>query len=277
MKKINFLKNILGSASFLAFCLCAISIVSVFGQAVMPPRREINAACVRNSQLQFSDRNCGQTIGSLRSAGLLIYGVELKPSDPADDYTLVSWLDEINQRREWSTKIQDGGFSAADGMNFLKERFKRVGDVWLEVFVGKITDEIYGRIPTQAEKDLYIPRLKDQKETYASMFLAEKNKLSKNSAERKAMINRVYQQTMGKDATAAELQYWQPRNEIHREIIDATRTYLYTPSGANDLKATVTRAYQAKYKNSPLVDSRIAKLTADYSKSKLIYVEMIKN
>lgn len=287
MKKLNCLKNILYSTSVLVFCLCVLAATQAFGQRECSTIRGGNNNNVgggitvggisgTGTRVFVETPNCKAVIGSLRSAGLLIYGIELKPNVKSDDDTIVTWLDEIRQNQNWNRKF-NAGFTAADGMNFLKERFYTVGDGWLEVFVGTITDQIYGRIPTKTEKDLYIPRLKEQKETYASIFLAEKNKLSKNAAERKAMINRVYQKTMGKDATAAELQYWQPRSEIYREMIDTTRTYLYSPSGANDLKETVTRAYQTKYKNSPIVDSRIAKLTADYSKSKMIYVEMIKN
>lgn len=282
MKKINRLKSVFYGASFVILGFGAV-LTPVFGQAVTFQNLNKNrlSPCVKESengkQLNFDGRYCGQTIGSLRSAGLLIYGAELKPNNSSDDNTIISWLEEAHQKREWNTKISEGGFSAADGMNFLKERFATIGDAWLEVFVGSITDQIYGRMPTAAEKSFYVPRLKERKETFASIFLAEKNKLNKTAAERQAMINRVYQKTMGKDASSSELEYWQPRKEVYREMIDTTRTYLYTPSGANDLKATVTRAYQAKYKNSPLVDSRIAKLTADYTKSKLIYVEMIKN
>lgn len=288
MKKINKFKNILRAVSCLVFCLCIFSGAQIFGQRDCYAVRNGSAnnnlgggimigGATQTQNIVFVETpNCKAVVGSLRSAGLLIYGIELKPGNKSDDETIMSWLREINQNPVWKAKYNEG-FSAADGMNFLKERFKTIGDGWLEVFVGTITDQIYGRTATKEEKDFYVSRLKDQKETYASIFLAEKNKLNKNSTERAAMIERAYQNAMGRTASENDRKYWQPRSEIYKELVAASRDWLYSPNGANDLKETVTRAYQAKYKNSPVVETRIAKLTADFSKSKMIYAEMIKN
>lgn len=287
MKKINHSKNIFRAAFI--FCLCVLTSGQIFGQSdcyygnrgggktgAFDFGTAIGGAG-KSERRGFADTpNCNAVVGSLRSAGLLIYGIELKPGDKSSDETIAAWLKEIGEKPAWRTKFNEG-FTASDGMKFLKERLATVGDAWLEIFVGRVTDEIYGRLATKAEKDFYVPRLKEQKETYASIFLAEKNKLGKNSTERKAMIDRAYQTAMGRAAGENDLKYWQTRTEIYKEIIAASRDYLYSPNGASDLKATVTCAYQAKYKNSAVVESRVVKLTADFSKSKMIYVEMVKN
>lgn len=280
MKKMNRLKKIVGGAAFAVFGLCVLATNPVFGQKQCYVRDtggvQFQIEIAGAKPMKFADTpDCKAAVGSLRSAGLLIYGIELKPNDKSDDQTILSWMNEIAEKPIWRTKFNEG-FTAADGMNFLKERFAAAGDLWIGVFLDRVTGEIYGRPALKIEKDYYVPRLAGQKETYASIFLAEKNKLNKTAAERKQMIDRAYTETMGRSAAESELKYWQPRSEIYKEIIPAGREWLYSPGGAKDLRETVTRAYQVKYKNSPVVESRIVKLMADYTPAKLIYAEMIK-
>ena len=286
--KVKIITKIIFRAAFI-FCLCVLASGQIFGQSDCFDQNRgggktgdsnvgavIGGAAGIPERRGFADTpNCNAAIGSLRSASLLIYGIELKPGNNSDDQTLVEWLKEIDKNPTWKNKFRSG-FTAADGMNFLKERFATAGDTWLGLYLDKWMNDISGRAAAPAEKDYYVPRLKGKNETYASIFLAEKNKLNKNPAERKQMIDRAYQQAMGRNATEGDLNYWQKRDEIYREIIAASRAYLYSPGGAKDLKETVTRAYQTKYKGSPLVESRIAKLTADFTPAKMIYAEMIK-
>lgn len=285
MKNLTFTKYFFNAAFI--FCLCVLAGGQIFAQSDCYQNRGggktagggVVIGGISGSDLErrgFIDRpDCNAAVGSLRSASLLIYGIELKKDDNSDDEILAGWLREMEKDTTWKNKYREG-FSAADGMNFLKGRFSTVGDAWIGLHLDKWMNDIYGRAATQTEKDSYISRLKSKQETFTSIFLAEKNKLNKNSAERKAMIERAYKEAMGRTASEGDLSYWQKRDEIFKEIIAASRTYLYSPNGAGELKATVTRAYQAKYKGSPVVESRIAKLTADFTPAKMIYAEMIK-
>jgi hypothetical protein len=105
------------------------------------------------------------------------------------------------------------------------------------------------------------------------MVLAEVGKLNQNKTERQAMINRVYQTAMGRDADQTSLAYWLPRSEHYRLMIQANRNWLYSANGVNDLLGTVTRALEFNLKRKP-TDAEIKKAMVDYTPDKKIYAEM---
>lgn len=173
----------------------------------------------------------------------------------------------------------DEGLKPSDAADWIKERIlvPKENVKWRKEVTDRVFEEVYGREANIVETTLYSALMIDQKAWFTKMIVDERGKLKNDSTERKAMINRAYQKAMGRTASEEDLKYWMPRYDHFAQIVAAAREYLYSPNGAKDLRETVTRAYQSKYKNSLPETSQIVKLTADFSKLKLIYVEMIKN
>ena len=132
-----------------------------------------------------------------------------------------------------------------------------------------------GREANLVELVAYRKMIKEGRDTTA-IYADAVAQMNKYPQERAAMINRAYQTAMGRDANPGDLQYWQPRKESYKELVAAARTYLYSPNGENDLKETVTRAYQARYPGRPASELMIRRLMADYVRKKAIYTEMLR-
>lgn len=245
-----------------ALIFCGIQTSEVLGQAVMNNDRD-------TSRVEASPQY-PNAVKIFTTAAALVMGGE------TPDYEIKDSVIAFARTSRYSEKFNEG-IKLNDAINWFKDKLSYPSsEIRRKLVINNAFQEVYGRDSMPNELSAWDTEVMAQKATYASIVLAEKGKLNKNSVERKATIDRAYQKSMGRNAAAEDLQYWQPRPEHFRQIVEAARTYLYSPSGAKDLKETVTRAYQTKYKGSPLVDSRIAKLTTDFTTTKSIYVEMIK-
>ena len=91
---------------------------------------------------------------------------------------------------------------------------------------------------------------------------------------RRNIIKNVYLTAMGRPAQASELDYWLPRKENFDQMIAASRTWLYSPSGAKDLRETIVRAYLAK-NDQPPTNAFIKNAIASLKPEKLIFKEIV--
>lgn len=212
--------------------------------------------------------NLKQAEAAFAAASLVVLGRPVKN----DDYTLLA---QVGNRYP---KLRD---EMLQNTNFVVavKAFKQLlaepesNKLRAEV-VGIVFREVHGRNSTALEQAAYDAQIKEQKMWYAPMVGAEKDRLSKNKDERTAMINRAFRTTMGRDADAANLQYWLPRGEHYRLVIAATRQHLYSAKGAQDLVETVTRFLNTLPFKKP-TEEQIKSTLARVSKDRLIYAEMV--
>lgn len=101
----------------------------------------------------------------------------------------------------------------------------------------------------------------------------ERSKLNADKVIRRLMIQAAYKKAMGRNPTPADFDYWQPRQEIFAEIVDAARAYLYSPGGAKDLAETVERALENRTGNKPTTQ-QISDAVIQYSKTRFIFDQM---
>ena len=132
--------------------------------------------------------------------------------------------------------------------------------------------EVYNYGPSPKDMALYTPSLTG----FQTIVLAEQKKLNADKVIRRLMISAAYKSAMGRNPTAAEYDYWQPKQEYFKQIVEASRAFLYGGSvkGSSDLAETVKRALN-KNGNNPKPDiDQINKAITKYSQTKAIYDEM---
>lgn len=113
-----------------------------------------------------------------------------------------------------------------------------------------------------------------QKAWYATIVGAEREGLNKDKAARTQMLNRVCKAAFGRDAQAGDLDYWLPRDDTYRAVLDANRNWLYSAAGAKDLSETVRRALKAAKGVEPNGE-QVKAAAANLTPGRPIYVEMV--
>ena len=131
--------------------------------------------------------------------------------------------------------------------------------------------EVYNYGPSPKDVAFYTST---PKTGFQTIVLAEQKKLNADKVIRRLMISEAYKYTMGRNPTAAEFDYWMPKQEYFTQLVEASRAFLYSPNGAKDLAETVKRALN-KNGNNPKPDiDQINKAITKYSQNKYIYDQM---
>ena len=218
---------------------------------------------------------CKQAIVNLREAAKIVRGWESKGElvSPGDQIPAeAKWLIKIAGDKNWKSKFDDG-LSYSEATDFLKEDLAAQSDDVLKLIVQYIIRDIYGKFGEKPEFDYYLPRIKAQTDTYTSIFLAERNKLNQKPGERKLMIDRAYIYGMGRNALDGDIKYWQPRQEVYRDLIPAIQTWLYSANGSDDLWNTIKRA--ANTAGVTLTATQINEWSGKFSADKRVYWDML--
>jgi hypothetical protein len=182
------------------------------------------------------------------------------------------WVNDLANNPKYSAKFNEG-LKFSDAVSYLKERLTTNAADRLFA-INNAFMEVYGRTSNTNEQAGWDAQVKTQKAWYAVIVTSEISKLNGNPLTRSAIINDVYQRTMGRTATPEELKYWTPRSAHFRLIVQANRNFLYSSNGAKDLTQTVRTAFSAKYKREPLPLELKTALTKA-AENKLIFEEMI--
>lgn len=130
--------------------------------------------------------------------------------------------------------------------------------------------EVYNYGPSPKDVAFYT----SSKTGFQTIVLAEQKKLIADKVIHRLMIAAAYKKTMGRNPTAAEFDYWLPKQEYFTQIVAASRAYLYAPNGSNDLVETVKRALNKNGTNPKPDIDQINKAITKYSQTKAIYDEM---
>jgi hypothetical protein len=174
-----------------------------------------------------------------------------------------------------SQQLQEG-LRFSDAVAFLKKLISQpAGSSRGIQAVEYAFQEVYGRFSTPLELAYWESQIKAQKAWYAPIVSAESEKLNKDSALRKAVINHAYQIAFGRDANAGDLQYWMPRSEHFRHLLTAQRVWLYSANGAKDLVETTTRALQAVNGKAP-TDQQVKSAIKVFTSKNRYYTQMVK-
>lgn len=108
---------------------------------------------------------------------------------------------------------------------------------------------------------------------YSRIVRDESKKLNSDKVIRRLMIFTAYKKTMGRNPAPAEVDYWMPKTEHFKQLVDASRDYLYATNGSKDLAETVKRALIEKGNNNPSIE-QINNAIINYSSKKAIFSEM---
>jgi len=182
------------------------------------------------------------------------------------------WVNDLANNPKYSAKFNEG-LKFNDAVSFLKERIATNAND-RQFAIDNAFMEVYGRASNASEQANWDAQIKAQKAWYATIVTAEIGRLNSDPKRRTAMIDDVYQQTMGKTATPEELNYWKPRAEHYRLIVQANRNFLYSSNGNKDLVQTVRVAFLAKYKKDPS-DKELKVALTKIADRKLIFAEMM--
>lgn len=185
----------------------------------------------------------------------------------------------------WLTLMQSADYGmaaqAADGVSFseaaafLKAHLAKPGSAKLRAeAIDNAFLEIYGRPSTALEQAKWDLQIKAGKAWYTPIVLQEQGAMMASPAAHKATINAAYFASFGRDGSAAEIAYYQPRTEHFRQIVALNRNWLYSSSGAPELILTIARAQIAKGQTPD--DATIKADLPGYTAKRATYAEMLK-
>lgn len=146
--------------------------------------------------------------------------------------------------------------------------------------------EIKRQIITRAFYDVYgsgqiqpaeFAQYNSMQVAYIKIVVAEMDKMNAplGVARRTLMIIEAYKKSFGRSPVKAEYDYWTPKKEKFKDLVEANRAYLYSPNGAKELSEMVQRVLIAKGNKNP-IPNQINEAISKYSamKPKPVYGEI---
>jgi hypothetical protein len=255
-------------ALFILFCLAA---ANLFAQNPCDDQSPEGKAICTTAKSMF------------RSASVFVTGI-----DP-NEAKIYGWIYIAVTQPDWKTKINEG-LKFSEAVGFLKGLMANDGGflgiynsittpILTAVPSDRITtiktafQEVYGRAATPNEEKILVEQIIKQKAWYSTIVFDEIKRINNNRDLRIPIIQRAYTEAMGRMPTAGDASYWKPLNEHYRLLIQACRAWLWS-NGAEDLRQTIIRALQVKYKISSPSEDQIKNARIKYINTKAIYSEM---
>ena len=193
--------------------------------------------------------------------------------DAMDEKKFDQWLKLAVADPKWTGKF-GAGLKFTEAVVWLKEHIAgNDGAADRAAAIDNAFREVYGRESTPTEQAFWETQVRAQKAWYATIVGGEIGKLNANAAVRTETIKRSFQAAFGRQPADKEMQYWLPRSEHFRLMLDAQRAYLYSPNGADELVATVKRRLLIKNGALPS-NAQIKQALIFYTPLKAIYREM---
>lgn len=238
---------------------------NAFGQASIDGKSYFATVCPTKTEA-----GCVQARDAIRSASVIVTGDDLE----GDDWTYTASM-MLSDPTIGEAKFKDG-IKFTDAVNYFKSYLASplTGDGNRIFVVRNAFHEVYGSTPLMQQEKAYVEQIKQKKIWYAPMVLAEQKTLYSNPDLRKQTIDRVYSYAMGRSAKPEETDYWMKRQSDFRQMFTATRSFLYTPAGAADLRDAVRRALNFLNKQTPS-DAQIQAAIEKFKAGKKVHREMI--
>ena len=117
--------------------------------------------------------------------------------------------------------------------------------------------EVYGRSSSAAEAATWDARMLKEKSWYAVMVSQLSNEMNSNSAEKKTVTSRVFQDAYGRLPTAAEAAKYENDKQHYRISKQGLITYMYSENGVNELLETIKRSFAGKSASDADVKTRL--------------------
>lgn len=252
-----------------AVFMFGISALNTFGQGNPYINPCVVGTYINQQQVDANAEKCIPAKQSLNSAAPIVIGKS------PDDTEMKYWLYLVTHSAKYGSKFNEG-LKLSDAVNFLKDQFSASSLTEERAkIINRAYQEVYGRDSKATEQASWETQIKAQTAWYATIVTSEIQKLNQDQTERNAMLNRAYQKSMGRDANETDLKYWLPRTEHYRQIVDATRSWLYSEKGTKDLVETISRALLKKKGGNRATDESIKSAMTKFTPDKKIYAEMI--
>lgn len=185
------------------------------------------------------------------------------------------WLTLMNAPEYGMAAQAADGVSYVEAAAFLKAHLTKPGSAKLRAeAIDNAFLEIYGRPSTSLEQAKWDAQVKVGKAWYVPIVGQERAAMMASPTARMATINAAYFASFGRDGSAAEVAYYQPRTEHFRQIVALNRNWLYSSSGAPELILTIARAQIAKGQTPD--DATIKADLPGYTAKRATYAEMLK-
>src|ERR1700686_826517 len=202
---------------------------------------------------QVTNRNCQKAADAFQAAAAFVLGPQL-----SDDQLLnyVALKGNGNYDPSFDAKF-NAGMQSTDAAGFLKELIAADAGV-RESVLNAAYMEVYGFNADSIPRERYYPLMRTQKAWFATIVQNESGRLNTTPGLRTSMIQRAYNASFGRDATATLVTYWTPMEDDYAHMIEKNRCWLYSPSGSQELFDSIKRAMIATHpRHKPPSDSKV--------------------
>ncbi len=230
----------------------------------------------KNGSLQCTKKNDAPLMkkakAAINSAFPKIYGRQYNGDG-------VHYVRDMFKTKNDMTNVYYQGLTESYVLQYLRDAIKKPEESQARLAVIDLAfKDVYGSAPQPNDVAYWNAEVKKLGNFYESIIAGETKKLNKTGSDgknpsRRLVTNSVYKKAMGRNATNDELAYWEKRTEIYKQILTASRDWLYSSKGAIDLTETIKRKLTEKNGSAPNKD-QINQAVIDYSKKKLIFSEM---
>ena len=221
----------------------------------------------------FSKEPCVQAKKMITASQIIALGEEPKGDDWI--FTAEGMLSGPCSDKSYEQKIKDG-LKLSDATNFWKCYLASPfsGDGAGYQVIKRAFLKVHGTTATVEQNKQWMEQIKQKKAWYAPIVLTEQGNLYKNTEQHKKVIDSVYRKTMNRGAAQTEIDYWLAKDSDFEQMYRASRNWLYSSGGKQDLHDTVKRAYWVLNQKYP-TEQEIAAWTEKFKPGKKIYLEMI--
>lgn len=191
----------------------------------------------------------------------------------------VHYVRDMFKTRNDMTNVYYQGLTESYALQYFRDVIKKPEESQARLAAIDLAfKDVYGSSPQPNDVAFWNAEVKKLGNFYESIISTETKKLNKTGTDgknpsRRLVANSVYKKAMGRNATNDELAYWEKRTETYKQMLAASRDWLYSSKGATDLTETIKRKLTEKSGSSPNKD-QIKQAIIDYSREKLIFSEM---
>lgn len=130
-----------------------------------------------------------------------------------------------------------------------------------------------GAPPDAARFAFWDAKLQQQQATFQTILSTETLRVNAKPSDRRLMLQVAYVMAFGRMPNDGDLNYWQPRGDNFKQVVEANRNWLYSPNGAQDLATAVALALQARLNRKP-TDQEVKNALGDYKANRQVFMEM---
>ena len=190
------------------------------------------------------------------------------PSSKENEEQFVKdYLWTIENSEVWKQKLK-AGMTKSDAFNFIQQTSKPA-----DYRIYNIFSEIYGR-PIDKAEDFFLKKAIETKELwYQKIYDEQLGKLANDPKAKEAVVERAYQEALGRAAYLAELKNWRIKVVTYKKFVEILRSLLYSAAGADDLRTAVrTKLFQKNKKAA--AEAEIVAAINKYTPGRKIFSEM---